>query len=218
MESSDCWQTIGTFGDRTCPRLDSEVHCRNCEIFRAGGRALLDRPLPEGYRAELTARLAVTPEEETEQPLSLVVFRVSGAWFAMDSRCFVRSFPVTAPVPLPGRSNSIFRGMVNRQGELGLCVSLEGLLEFDREQPVIDVSARVFPRMLEIVLAGDSWIFEADEVVGGIRLDPRQREPVPPNLIQAQQGLVTGLIDWQGLRLSLLDPEILAARLRGGLG
>lgn len=216
-ESAACWQQIGTFGDRSCARLESEVHCRNCEIFRAGGRALLDRPLPEGYREEITAQLKAPLERETQEGLRVVAFRVGGAWLALDSGYFLRTLPTLPIVPLPGRSNAVFRGLVNAQGELSLCVSLRGLIRAELDQSVIDVSARVFSRMLEIRLAGDLWIFEADEVVGAVSVAEQHLEPLPVNLGLSLQGLVSHLLFWQGIRLALLDPKQLEVRLRGAL-
>ena len=39
----DCWNRIGVFGDKSCPRLERHIHCRNCEVYGAAAIALLDR-------------------------------------------------------------------------------------------------------------------------------------------------------------------------------
>ena len=210
LSVQDCWQEIGIFGDRSCPRLESEIHCRNCEIYRTGGHDLLDRPLPEDYRREITFKLQVQAEKEDEHPLHLVLFRIGGAWLAMASECFVRTLARSSVMPIPGRSNQVFRGLVNTQGDLRLCVSLGELFKSETEHPVIDVSARVFPRMLEIRIDGERWIFEADEVVGAIECFSSHLEPLPSNLERSLRGLVKSLFVWQGLRVALVEP----ARLR----
>src|SRR5437764_404262 len=54
----DCWHRIGVSGDRSCPELNSFIHCRNCPVFAAAARTFFDRPAPEGYLAEWTRWLA----------------------------------------------------------------------------------------------------------------------------------------------------------------
>ncbi len=47
-----------TRGDGSCPELTEYIRCRNCPVFAAAARALLDRPLPADYAAEWSTRLA----------------------------------------------------------------------------------------------------------------------------------------------------------------
>ena len=44
----DCWNRIGVWGTETprCPKLEDVVHCRNCEVYSAAGRLVLERRLP----------------------------------------------------------------------------------------------------------------------------------------------------------------------------
>jgi chemotaxis-related protein WspD len=203
----ECWKTIGTFGDRSCYRLSEEIHCRNCEVYRAGGRHLLDRPQPEAYREELTRQLAEPEVLLDEKPLELVLFRIGGAWLALPASCFSRTLPILPVTPMPGRSNAVFQGMVNAHGDIRLCASLIPLIGEEIDRPVIDVSARVFPRMLEINFQGQIWVYASDEVVGSIECELNTLEPLPPNLAIASQGLVRGLFVWFGLRVALLDHE-----------
>jgi chemotaxis-related protein WspD len=214
---AECWKSMGTFGDRTCPRLSEEIHCRNCEVYRAGGRNLLDRPQPDAYREELTRQLAEPEELAEEKPLELVLFRIGGAWLALPSRCFARTLPILPVVPMPGRSNAVFLGMVNAHGDIRLCASLVPLIGTETDRPVIDVSARVFPRMLEISLNGNLWVFVSDEVVGSIECEQKNLEALPANLAIASDGLVTGLFEWFGLRVALLAHERLFALLEEAL-
>lgn len=56
-----CWSKIGVSGDRTCPELQSFVHCRNCPVFAAAARTFLTARLLKGIwrtgRAGFLARL-----------------------------------------------------------------------------------------------------------------------------------------------------------------
>ncbi|MEM7650108.1 MAG: chemotaxis protein CheW, partial [Cyanobacteria bacterium P01_A01_bin.70] len=36
--SHDCWNQIGVRGDRTCPTLETVIHCHNCPVYSQAGR------------------------------------------------------------------------------------------------------------------------------------------------------------------------------------
>lgn len=213
-ESLDCWKTIGIFGDHTCERLVAEIHCRNCEIYRAEGRHLLDRPLPEGYREELTRQLAEPVSLGKGKPIGLVLFRIGGAWLALPSGCFSRTLPILPVTPIPGRKNDVFEGVVSAHGGLRLCVSLAPLLGDAVERAVVDASARVFPRMLEIFINGEAWVFRVDEVLGSIECLPERIDMGSMPQKDPELALVRGLFDWQGLRVMLLGEERLLHEFR----
>ena len=58
----DCWNQIGVSGDRSCPELETFIHCRNCPVFAAAARTFFDRPAPEGYLAGWSSWLAGSVE------------------------------------------------------------------------------------------------------------------------------------------------------------
>ena len=80
----DCWNRIGIFGDKSCPKLPEHIHCRNCAVYSAAATRLLDR-----YSFEQE------PEEHNAQPMaeqkvatrSLVVFRLGGEWLGLNTVC-----------------------------------------------------------------------------------------------------------------------------------
>src|SRR5262249_26555605 len=145
----DCWQRIGVAGDRSCPELNTFIHCRNCPVFANAARSFFDRPAPEGYLAEWTRWLAdadglgpraepeATKEEDKgdtqsqREGISVLIFRLGEEWLALRTGAVVE---VTTPRPVhrvPHRSNRVFTGLVNLQGQAQLCVSLHGLLGVD---------------------------------------------------------------------------------------
>jgi len=81
--ASDCWNTIGVRGDRSCPDLNEFVHCQNCPVFAAAGRRFLDNPSPEGYLDEWTGRLAEIPETKSCDTISVLVFQIADEWLAL---------------------------------------------------------------------------------------------------------------------------------------
>ena len=139
----DCWSHIGVSGDRTCPELSSFIHCRNCPVFATAARAFFDRPAPEGYLAGWSRWLAKSVErdegdegggedeneaESHEEKVSVLIFRLGPEWLAFRTQTVAE---VTTPRPVhrvPHRTNEVFLGLVNLQGQVQLCVSLHGLL------------------------------------------------------------------------------------------
>ena len=136
---ANCWNRIGTAGDRSCPELENHVHCRNCPVFASAARVFFDRPAPDGYVAEWTQWLA-SAEQRTRQTsgealaesdrdrVGVLIFRLGDEWLAFRTQTIGE---VTMPRPIhriPHRSNAILIGLVSLRGQLQLCISLHGLL------------------------------------------------------------------------------------------
>src|SRR5271166_6874273 len=68
IAAGDCWNRIGTTGDRSCPELETHIHCRNCPVFASAARSFFDRPAPQHYLAEWTQWLAGSPETVSLEP------------------------------------------------------------------------------------------------------------------------------------------------------
>src|SRR4029077_20883676 len=93
----DCWNHIGVSGDRTCPELNTFIHCRNCPVFAAAARTFFDRPAPEGYLADWARWLAASEGREARgagndqdqdsivsngDGISVLIFRLGEEWLA----------------------------------------------------------------------------------------------------------------------------------------
>ncbi|WZB76062.1 hypothetical protein WJ972_09265 [Achromobacter insuavis] len=46
-EVDDCWNRIGSRGDKRCERLPEYVHCRNCPVYAGAAKRILDRLPPQ---------------------------------------------------------------------------------------------------------------------------------------------------------------------------
>ena len=124
----DCWNTIGTAGDGTCPKLAVHVHCRNCPVYSEKGRSLLDRPPPEEYLEEWRAVLVQSKDEDAGQKISVLIFRLGHEWIALKSAFIEEIVPTRIIHSIPHRSSDVLLGLVNVRGELLLCVSLAEIL------------------------------------------------------------------------------------------
>jgi chemotaxis-related protein WspD len=219
----DCWHRIGVAGDRSCPELKTFIHCRNCPVFAAAARTFFDRPAPEGYLVEWTQWLArsdgLDPRGEAKgdedshalahrDGASVLIFRLGGEWLAFLTRAVAE---VTTPRPVhrvPHRSNRVFSGLVNLQGQAQLCVSLHGLLGVD--------APASSPRL--VVLRdqdrAETWAFGADEVLGVQRVPRSQWRSVPSTLINPAVGFSQAVLSWNGRSIGLLDEQRVFTALR----
>ena len=77
---------IGVSGNGTCPELAKVVHCRNCPVYAAGGRSLLEREPPAEYLHEWTQALAEKDEDTAADTLSVLIFRLGREWLALPTR------------------------------------------------------------------------------------------------------------------------------------
>jgi chemotaxis-related protein WspD len=157
----DCWNHIGVSGDQSCPELRTFIHCRNCHVFVAAARTFFDRPAPAGYLADWSQWLRGSAEQDARgegsgddasegqihgDTVSVLIFRLGVEWLAFRAHTVAE---VTNPRPVhrvPHRSNEVFVGLVNLQGQVQLCVSLHGLL---------GVTAPGAPKRLIVLRDGD---------------------------------------------------------------
>jgi chemotaxis-related protein WspD len=208
--------------------LNAFIHCRNCPVFAAAARTFFDRPAPQGYLADWARWLAESdglgPRGESQgrgedddddddtlaqrEGVSVLIFRLGGEWLAFRTRAVAQ---VTTPRPVhrvPHRSNRVFIGLVNLQGQAQLCVSLHGLLGVD--------APAASPRL--VVLhdrdRAETWAFGADEVLGVERVPRSQWRSVPSTLINPAVGFSQAVLSWNGRSIGLLDEQRIFTALR----
>jgi chemotaxis-related protein WspD len=218
----NCWSHIGVSGDQTCPELSCFIHCRNCPVFAAAARNFFDRPAPQGYLADWAQWLAAPGgqdavdeggnEQENEghsqERVSALIFRLGSEWLAFRTQA-VGEVTTLRPVhTIPHRTNEVFRGLVNLQGRVELCVSLHGLL---------GVTATSTPVRLVVLRdhnRAECWVFAADEVLG-VHHVPRDRwRGVPSTLINPAIGFSQTVLSWNERSIGLLDEERVFTSLR----
>ncbi|QEH31896.1 CheW-like domain protein [Aquisphaera giovannonii] len=234
LPGADCWNVIGTGGDKSCPELEPHVHCRNCPVYASAARRFFDRPAPEGYLAEWTRWLGgsasaeggggqggVEAEDDAaftageRDRLSVLIFRLGPEWLAFRTTAVAE---VTTPRPvhrIPHRSDDILMGLVNLRGQLQLCVSLHGLLGVSTpEDPAASRSRLV---VLRDRARSEAWVFAADEVLGVHRLAKAQVLGVSSSLANPEVSFSQAILSWQGRSVSFLDEQRVFAAL-GSLG
>ena len=133
------------------------------------------------------------------ETFGVLIFRLGVEWLAFRAQTIAE---VTNPRPVhrvPHRSNEIFVGLVNLQGQVQLCVSLHGLL---------GVPAPSAPARLVVLRDRDraeNWAFAADEVVGVQNIARNQLRGVPSTLVNPTVGFSQAVLSWNGRSVGLLD-------------
>ncbi|MBP0019565.1 MAG: chemotaxis protein CheW [Cyanobacteria bacterium SBLK] len=214
----NCWTQIGIRGDRTCPQLETVVHCQNCPIYSQAGRELFDRPPPEGYIDGWMKKLAVPRDRQQEhdnEMLSLCLFRLGQEWLALPAEMVDRATNPSPVHSLPHRSDRIVRGLVNLRGQLLLCVSLHELLGISElAETKIERVPGCYPRLLAIRKQQDIWTFATQEFYGLHRCPRENLRNAPAFNCKILDSFTRGILPWGDRHASYLDAELLFAALR----
>ncbi len=210
----NCWRSIGTWGDASCPILPKEVHCHNCPTYIQSGRHQLEQPATPDYRRQWTEIISHPKETEPTNTKSVAVFRLGNRRLALPSTSFKR---VLDPQPIhhiPHRTNEVFLGLTPVHGELQLAFSLPALIGL-QDEPTADTGRkRILPRMILIAQEDQRWVFAADEVYGLYRVAPEDCITLPPDDSAPGPGYLTSLFEVEGLVVNLIDDSLLFAGLR----
>ncbi|WP_422929866.1 chemotaxis protein CheW [Singulisphaera sp. PoT] len=218
--ADDCWRKIGISGDRSCPELQTYIHCRSCPVYSRAARTFFDREAPEGYLEEWTRLLSREKQVVDSDSLSVLIFRLSGEWLALPTRLMSE---VTHPRPVhrvPHRSNESLLGLVSIRGQLQLCVSMHGMLGVaplaGNEADALpgDVTGKmIHPRLIVLERKGQRWVFPADDVRGVARIPRGEFQTVPSTLTRVSS-FSQAVFPWNTHIVGLLDDERVLLALR----
>jgi len=209
-----CWEVIGVRGgDHSCPELEVHVHCRNCPVFAAAGRSLMERPAPRGYLAEQTANVAAaaTPAQRTDR--SLLLMRLGDEWLAIDTGAVVEVVTDRTIHRIPHRTGGAVLGLVNVHGQLQLCASLHKVVGLP--EPATRSPTR---RLVVTKREHENWVFPADEVFNVVGFNRDDVEAAPMTVTAALGTHTRGVVAWRDKKVGYLSIESLYASLRRTLG
>ncbi len=207
--TNSCWHQIGVWGDKSCPKLTTYIHCYNCPVYSIAGRQLLDRKVPVNYLNEQTNLLSQNQEKQRIDTISLGVFRLGEEWFALPIQLFKEVTEPTIIHTLPHRSNKIFLGLISIKGEINICISLHEFLGLDNTTSSPNLSPIIYQRMLVIEQAGNQWVFGVDEIYGVHRVTREALQNVPTTISKAIGTYTKAVIIWQEKNITYLDDDLL---------
>jgi chemotaxis-related protein WspD len=207
--ANDCWNKIGVRGDRSCPELVQHVHCRNCPVYVAAARALLDRELPAEDLAARSSHVANATRVSDADTQSVVMFRLSGEWLALPTAAVSEVADIRPVHSLPHRRGGAVLGVASVRGELLVCVSLLRLLGLERTAPAPQSQRGVHQRLLVLRRDPIRALCPVDDVHGVQRINPADLQDVPATVGNAPRRLSKAIIPWRGHSVGLLDDHLL---------
>lgn len=214
---SDCWNSIGVRGDRSCEKLAEHTHCRNCDVYASGARSVMQRPLPPGYREEWAEYFAREEAEQKELDRSIVVFRIGREWLALPAELAVTIAETANPHRVPHRSGGALAGIVNVKGRLYPCMSLASLMSIADDQPPPPSGRRVYPRLLVATLGTQAFALPVDDLHGIHRYAGSDVQPVPTTVNKGVFRYLTGVLVLGDMRIGCLDAGLVGLNLASAL-
>jgi len=178
----------------------------------AGLDQLLSRPLTEADLDRATAGLALPLEERSRSRTSLLAVRAGGEILAVLATDAAKVVPPSAVHRVPHRTNAVFRGLANHDGELLLCMSIEAALGL----PVADASAHRASVVVE--LGRERWAFGVEGVIGVTDVDATRMRQPPMTVSAAKSGCVRSLARIAEGEAIVLDVHSLCSVFRGATG
>jgi chemotaxis-related protein WspD len=213
----DCWNRIGVHGDRSCAELLRHIHCRNCPVFSAAARTLLDVPAPAGSGQIATEHFAQAEQGElgiaaSADTQSVIVFRLRAEWYAIRAAVCQEITDLRPIHSLPHRRDGAVLGVANVRGGLLVCISLTVILGVTAQPEAIPTQSRrraAVPRLLVARGTAGTVVFPVDEVHGMERFRARDLKVVPSTVAQAQATYTQALMPLGDRTVGLLDEQLL---------
>jgi chemotaxis-related protein WspD len=213
----DCWNRIGVHGDRSCAELQRHIHCRNCPVFSAAARRLLDVPAPAGSRRFASEHFARPGQAEAGYAIgadtqSIIVFRLSTEWYAIRTATCLEVTDLRPIHSLPHRRDGTVLGVANVRGGLLVCISLAVILGVAAQPEAIPPQSRrraSVPRLLVVRGTAGVVVFPVDEVQGTERFRARDLKDVPATVAKARATYTQALMPLGDRTVGLLDEQLL---------
>ncbi len=218
---NDCWNQIGISGDRSCPELQTHIHCRNCPVYESAAKGFFDRAAPAGYLKDWADQLAVSPAETDGKHRSVLIFRLHNEWLALPTQVVVEVTSTRPVHVIPHRSSAVLVGMVSLRGKLELMVTLPALLGIEptdaKAEAADGLTAIAGARLVVIRKESSTWVFEADEVPGIRRFPQSVMTNVPSTLANPESSFSQAVIPWHNRSVGFLDENRLFSALGRGV-
>jgi chemotaxis-related protein WspD len=221
-----CWRSIGTHGNRSCPKLQEHIVCANCPAY-LGSAALLFNE--EQFDQALGLGKGTVEIDDDEAPLesarkpssrSLLIFELGTQLFALDKSVILEVAKTVRPTKVAHRAGGLLDGIVNVRGELYLSLKLADMLRSktsadaaEHERFVI-VRSKARAQVDEDSDRTNAWLFVASKVYGLEDLDTASFENAPAAMPKPLDSLVEAmaLVEIEGVqrRAMVLQRDALA--------
>lgn len=207
--SNSCWNSIGVWGDSSCPEIRKYNHCRNCPLFINSGKELFEKEPPEGYLTEWTEILAKEKTDDEKADNSCLIFRLGGEWFGIDSSLVVEVTVNSVIHSLPHQRSKILKGIVNVRGEIKLVVELHNLFGVENLEADLNKKSKIFQRQIVIQKGKDSWVLPVDEIKGVVKFNEKKVTALPATAKTAKENFLRGFIKSEKIEAGIIVSDIL---------
>jgi len=207
----DCWNKIGVWrsDEVKCPELENVIHCRNCSVYTNSGLSLLNQDFPENYRNENTEIYKQQTDANTDEQVSLIIFRIQKDWYALRTSIFLEIDANKSTHKIPHNKNNFLEGLVNIRGELELCISLPELISNGLQSTDGNDTTK---RLIIIKLASGKYALKLDEISGVYKIGKQAITPPPATIAGTDNHLVCGIFEHNNQRIGMIDDELLDNR------
>ena len=206
----DCWNRIGVRGDRSCAELTAHIHCRNCPVYSAAARRLLETPASSDYTRTWTDHVAQPVAAVKAETHSVMIFRLGAEWMAVSTHLCAEVASSRAVHSLPHRRSGAVLGVANVRGVLRVCVSLGAILHVTAanatDQPA---QGSLSQRLLVLSWPDGTVAAPVDEVHGVHRFRDADLKEVPATLARAQPTYTKAVLCWGERSVGVLDEHLL---------
>ncbi len=203
--TAKCWKEIGVWGLSTCEKLDKYIHCRHCPEYSKAGRQLLNRPIEKKSISEWTKQFSKEKTETQDITLSVVIFRIENEWLAIRTEYFQEIQEWRQSHSIPFRTNRVFKGIVNINGELLLCISASELIGVgNKGVNIVDLAKK---RLIILKNENLRYVIEADEFIGVISISQEELQKTPSTISKSPKSLSVRLFNFKNLQIGLLDQD-----------
>ncbi len=201
-----CWKTKGVYGNLSCKELSEYIHCRNCPQFTKAGRELFNKNfVTNDLLDEWTVKNAIPKTNEQVGDISIVPFRLKDEWFALSTNLLIGANGVLSVHSLPHRSNNIFEGLVNINGELLCCVSAYEILGLTDKNFKDD--SKGYKRMVIIKKNDDIFVFKVDELLRAERISSDDLKKPPATLTKSKASYTKNVYFKDEIEIGIINDD-----------
>jgi chemotaxis-related protein WspD len=150
--------------------------------------------------------MAQQKETAKTETLSVIIFRLMNELLALKTVIFQEAAEKSVVHTIPLRVNRVFRGLVNINGELLLCVSVADLLDLTGDA-MGEAPRKAYERMVVIRKDGKRLVFPVDEILGVHRISSEDVRDLPATLSRSARALSKGIFTINGQTVGLLDED-----------
>ncbi len=210
---NDCWNQIGVRGDRSCEKLTTHIHCRNCEVYAGAARHSLQRAVGHDYREQWAHQLRQPQASADVRDRSGLAFRIGAEWLLLPTAMVVAVAPSAPSHKLPHRTNTGLAGIVNVGGTICPAVALDQVLGIDAQGQAAAARRHVFARLVVIAWDAQRYALPVADLHGIVRYAGAAVQAPAATINKGLQRYLEGVLAHEDMLIGVLDAQLLGHQL-----